>query len=447
MAEDLDLKAALAALDEFGGALAAENNTPRPALTTTKGIGDGVPETGMPVTNKALSSEDRIHLQRSFMKMSPQELSAAFTIQLQKSQGINALDWMNSGGSQHAGILGGAMAANPVISRALDLAGGQALIRQDLEPILYSLFVKAFPAYDRFSKEPANGQVHTWNQITSYGDPEFMTELGTVSDDQGTYVRQTTNIAVLATRRGVSIKNQLSILAGGMNWDAERLELQLGLTSMAHKIQKTIFQGQASNSGGTAANELGLYDANAFTGLRATLNSAVNTSAAAAVNFSPYLTSSPDTFTQAFNTSVGNIVDNGGSPNVIYARVAEGNQFANQQTQFQRFVDRTEVIPGLMVPTVATNAGGLLPIVPVPGDSIGHYTATTYSNKDVADLYVLDDTTISIPYLGSPGPTVLDIPPGVAGQLTHLYIIWWMGGFAVKALPFSGKMRANLATS
>jgi hypothetical protein len=83
----------------------------------------------------------------------------------------------------------------------------------------------------------------------------------------------------------------------------------------------------------------------------------------------------------------------------------------------------------------------------VPGDSIGHYTATTFSNKDVADLYVLDDSTIALPYLGSPGPSVLEIPPGVSGQLTRLFIIYLFNGLAVLNLVHSNKARANLATS
>src|SRR3954470_7753858 len=41
----------------------------------------------------------------------------------------------------------------------LDATGGttgNVLIRQDLEPTLYALFVKSFPAFDRLAKGPAN---------------------------------------------------------------------------------------------------------------------------------------------------------------------------------------------------------------------------------------------------------------------------------------------------
>jgi len=99
-----------------------------------------------------------------------------------------------------------------------------------------------------------------------------------------------------------------------------------------------------------------------------------------------------------------------------------------------------------VVPAIATQAG-ILPVYSVPGDSIGTYTATTFSSKTVADIYVLDEGQITIPYLGSPGPSVIEIPPGVSGQLSRLYIVWGMFGLALMSNLHSVKLRANLATS
>ena len=81
---------------------------------------------------------------------------------------------------------------------------------------------------------------------------------------------------------------------------------------------------------------------------------------------------------------------------------------------------------------------GALPLAVVKGDSIGNYfeTSTEYS-----DIYLLDESTISVPFLGSDGPTVLDIPIGISGQLTHLYIVFGMWGLAVKVPQFSNKVR------
>lgn len=431
MSENIDLKGVLATLDEFGSTFDKANDQPSTAQNITKGVGDGV--TTQPSMTHILSGSDRLYMQRQLMKLSEPEVFELFRLQMGKRAGVPLEQWMTPS-------LGAALAADPVISRALDTTGGAALIRQDLEPMLYTVFVKAWPAYDRFAKEQANGLVHTWNQITSYGSAAYLPELGTVTDDTAVYERQTTNIAGLATRRGVTFKEQLAVPAGGMSWDAQRLEIQQGLRAMINTTQHTIFQGQASNSGGTASNELGLYDPNAFTGLRSILNTGN------AVNFSPYLTSAPDTFVNAIDDATVPITDAGGNPNIVYMRAKERNQYNKQQVQFQRFVNTTEVVPGIMTEAIASSVG-LLPIVQVPGDSIGHYTASTFSDKDVADVYVLDDSTISLPYLGSPGPSVLEIPPGVSGQLSRLFIIWYYAGMAVKVIPFSNKARANQATS
>lgn len=428
----VDLKSVLKTLDEFGSTFDRANDTPNSDAVVTKGVGDGL--TTQPSLAGFLSDGDRMYLQRQLMGLSHAELNTLMGMQLEKGigRGIPLSTWQANMFGRHGGT---------EIAKALDTSGGSALIRQDLEPLLYTTFVKIFPAWERFSKEPANGVVHTWNQITNYGDAAWMSELGTVTDDTSTYLRQTTNIAIVNTRRGVTFKEQLAVPAGGMSWDAQRLEIQNGLTAMAHQIQKTIFQGQSSNSGGTASNELGAYDANAFTGLRSTLNTSD------AVNFSPYLTTSADSFVGAMDDTITAILNNVGvPPNVIYMRANEAAALTKQQLSIQRAVDRTEFIPGLTVPAIATTAG-VIPYIGVPGDSIGTYTATTFSSKTVADVYVLNDTQISIPYLGSPGPTVLEIPPGVSGQLTRLFIVWGMFGLAVKVIPASNKARANTATS
>ncbi len=290
--------------------------------------------------------------------------------------------------------------------------------------------------------------VDAWDQLTSYGDTgsSFITELGTVVDKTGTYVRQTTNIAVYGQRRGVSFKQQLAVQAGGMTWDSARIEIENGLTQMAHDIQKTIFQGQASNSGGTASNELGLYDANAFNGLRSWLNSDVQ-GGAAAVNFAPYLTTTPDNFVTAFNKGITNIANAVGvPPSVVYARYDELAQLSNQQLSIQRTIDQTEFIPGVEVPAIMTSVGRM-PVVGVPGDAIGHYTSTADSSRDVADMYMVNEQYLAVPYLGSPGPSVIEIPPGVSGQLTRLYIVWGMFGLRVASLLHSVKLRAEQRTS
>lgn len=422
--------------------LDALNAKPNVATPVTKAIEDQA--TDQPPTRKFMTPEERLELYSTLRTKSTHEITALLSMQASKQDtGVPLHVWLNQAGySAQQTFEGISGQLDPEVRKALDTSGGAALIRQDLEPMLYELFVRIFPAYDRFGKEPANGLVHAWNQITAYGDAQFMGELGTVTDDVSTYQRQTTNVAILATRRGISLKSQFAVIAGGMNYNPEQLELQGGLRAIAHKMQKTIFGGQATDSGGTASNELGLYDANGFTGLRSVLNSGRVKNVDPATN--------PDTtgnIRRAVDAAVVEIIQQGGPvPSIIWSHPSEKNTFNEQQDDKTRLVvpDIVDIGVGVTASRVNTVAGPI-PWAIVPGDSIGNYTATTYSSNNVRDLYLLDESTINLPYLGAPGPTVLDIPIGISGQLTHLYIVFLMNGLAVKAIPFSNKVRVKVA--
>jgi hypothetical protein len=434
------------ALEQLQKTLTALNETPNtvepvtPAVT--QGIGDGQ-VADVPV-RRAISMSESISMRRALRQMSTPELEMMFSEQARvKNTGIPLETWLNSGGSATQNRFDGLRnEVAPDVVRALDTGGAAALIRQDLEPVLYELYVRQFPAFERFRKEPANGLVHTYQQITAYGDAQFMGELGTVVDDRSTYVRQTTNVAILATRRGISLKSQYAITAGGMSWSAEALELQGGLRAMSHKMQQTIFGGNGTDSGGTAANELGLYDANGFTGLRAHLN----TSRAKNVDPATSPTTTGD-IRRAIDAAVVEIVQaGGGNPSILWGHPLEKNTFNEQQDEKTRIVVPNIVNIGVGVTAAEINTiAGAVPFAIVPGDSIGNYTATTYSSNNVRDLYLLDEQTITLPYLGTDGPTVLDIPIGISGQLTHLFIIFGMWGLAVKAPQFSNKVRVKVA--
>ena len=383
---------------------------------------------GVPVMTQA----DHYELRSRLKTKSWGELTAIFNDQVGHSEvGIPLGQFIANGGAPLSAAF-----SSPAMVKALDSAGASALQRQDLDPVLQAMFVKIFPAWDRIRKIPANGLVHAWNQITDYGDAQFMAELGTVTDDQNTYVRQTTNIGVLARRVGVSLKSQFAVIQGGAGFDPAQLELEGGLRALAHKMQKTIFQGQATNSGGTASNELGLYDANSFTGLRSILNTA------SAINIDP-TGGTPDSIVGGIDDAVTAIVDVGGTPSAVYLRAGEHNSFNQQQLPLVRYMppDMT-IAPGVVTNGVNTSAG-TLPLISVAGDSIGTYTASTYAGNVVGDMYVLDESSIALPYLGSDGFTTLEIPIGVGGQLTKLFIVYGMFGLAVLAPLFNNKVRVK----
>jgi len=382
-----------------------------------------------------LTLSDSMEMKRKLKKLSGGEISGLFGHQLRKEgQGIPIDVWMRSGGGRAIETL---LDGNPTIRKALDSTAGTALIRQDLEPLLYELYIREFPAWDRFPKEPANGLVHAYNRQTGYGDAQFMGELGTVVDDTGSYERATTPISIIATRRGVTLKNQFGTLQSGSGFNPEQLELQAGLRSIAHRMQTTIFQGNATVSSGSASTEDGAYDVNAFDGLRHILKGGGGNTP---VDVDP-TGATPENIRAAFNEAMISTTQAAGRPGVIYIDPVASGQFDTQQDDLVRYIERDNISVGVTVQSVATTMGRL-PLFVVPGDSIGQYT---HSVQTVSDAYLIDETAVSLPFLGSDGPTVLDIPMGVSGQLTRLFIIFGMWGFAVKAVQFHNKVRIRRA--
>jgi len=437
--EAVDLTNVMDTLSQIQRSLESLNATPTTAITAPavdKGVVD---QTQEPPSGRRLMSlaevgemKEAIRFKAPGVMRTIPELQRMLVLQAQRTDtGVPLGAWANSGG--YATQV--ALAQNPQIQKALDSAGATALIRQDLEPVLQELFIREFPAYDRFGRVPANGLVHAFDQITAFGSAVFMPELGTVTDDQSTYVRQTTNVAILATRRGVSFKSQFATVQSGSGFDPAALEMQSGLRAIAHELQKAIFQGNSTNSGGSSSGEDGGYDANAFTGLRSVLNTG------RVQNVDP-TAGTPEDMRAAIDRACEQIVEQGGRASIIWCHPHEKVSFDLQQDKNIRYMDRyTDIAVGVQTNAVNT-VFGPLPLAVVPGDSIGTYTGSSYAHL-TRDMYILDESTIDLPYLGSEGPTVLEIPPGVAGQLTRLFIIFGMWGLAVRAIPFSNKVRVH----
>jgi hypothetical protein len=432
-------------LERIQQSLEAIGSTPRPvappvAPSATAGIMDQA--ISVPHTSPFLTQSETFAMRRELRQLSDNELYSVFAQQARKKNvGVPFEAWMAMGGNPLSAGFEQLQARelSPEVQKLLDTSGGSALIRQDLEPILYELYIRTFPAFDRFPKEPANGLVHTFQQITSFGDAQFMGELGTVTDDRSEYVRQTTNVAILATRRGISLKSQFATLQSGSGFNPEQLEMQGGLRAISARMQRTIFSGNSSDSGGDADNELGAYDPNGFTGLRSILN----TARAKDANISAPLPENQDDARRAINSAAVEIMDavTGSGPVLAYLSAPVKEKIDEQQDKNVRYQGNL-VNVGVGVNTnVINTVFGPLPLFPIPGNSIGTYDK---AGKDVSDCYLVDEASMSLPYLGSPGPTVLDIPIGISGQLTHLFIIFVMMGLAVKAPIMSNKVRFRL---
>jgi hypothetical protein len=437
MATDQFLTSVMETLEDVRGQLESRNEAPNTAPQIV-----GPDDTASAPQTRILSAIDQFELRQKLATKSDAELYAILSEQgRRKDTGIPFEAWVSAGGAPAISAVEG----SPVLTKALDSGSGAALIRQDLEPVMLELYVRQFPLWDRIPKEPANGLVHAFNQITSFGDAQFMAELGTVTDDRSTYIRKTTNISVLATRRGVSLKGAYAVRHGGMSWSPEQLEMAGGLKAVAHKMQKTIFQGNATEPTGTATDEEGAYDPNGFDGLRRTLDTV------RARNVDPATApTAAGNFRQAIDLSLTEAMNNGGTITDIWLRPQELQAFNYQQDANVRYMgDLARAAVGVNVQQVNTIFGSLGLNV-VPGDSIGQYVVDAGSagngvstGNTVADVYFFDRDTVSVPYLGSEGPTVLDIPIGVSGQLVHLFIIFGMWGFAAKAPIFANKLRVK----
>lgn len=451
---------AMEAHEQLGTMLNSMNGAPSslPIPTSTVGVGDaGVTATDMVLQRRLMNAEQQETIRESLHTKSLRELLLIFAKQAsRRDQGVGLYDWLQAGGAplgaRWNGVDGrGGIAEHvaPDVQKALTTDGASALIRQDLEPILYEVFVKLFPMAGALETEPANGLVHAYDRTTSFGQAQWIGELDTVVDDRGVYERQFTNIGILATRRGVSLKSQFAVLAGGAGFNPERLELTAGMRAMSAGLQTAMLRGNWLDPTGTAVNEIGAYDPDSIDGFRKLLNSAyaVNVDPSA---YDPTDFSAGGSLRRAFDSAIQPIVDAGGGQGglVIYGSTADQIRFDEQQETKERIIltgEPQELTVGeraLKVKTVA----GVLPFIGIPGGYIGSYlpTSNPFGGSYARDAYVLDLGTMSRPYLGAEGPTVLEIPVGVSGQLSHLFIIFMMTGLKVAIPTFNSKVRIKV---
>lgn len=320
---------------------------------------------------------------------------------------------------------------NGPMRKFIDTVSGNVLIRQDLEPLIYAAYVRRFPAFARVPKVPANGLVHSFQRQDARPAVAYIAETAAVPDSQGTYTRGQSNIAVLAVRVGTSMKQSLSVAAGGMAWDTEAQEIASGIESFAAQTQQTFLQGNATVVAG-AADDDGPYDALAFDGMRRTVPIANERDIGA------------DTILEGLNQADVLAVNNGGLISVILIHATDNVTFTNELQPFRRFTDseRVDVVPGLpRVAAINLAGSGQVPIIPVPGaDWAAYANADVGGGANGRDALLLDESVVAMPYLGSETPTVIELPLGVTGALTKLFILCSFYGLAVRVPVHTAKL-------
>lgn len=319
---------------------------------------------------------------------------------------------------------------------------GGYLIRQDLEAPAYALFLKKFPFFDYIPHAQANGIVHTAVQITAAESgytpgsqpTSLISEVGTVGYVNGAYARATFPIAVFAQGRGVGLKEIAAVSAGGVNYDPMGLEMANAMIRLAQDVQTVMFQGNYSNAGGTAAQEVGFFNNLGFDGLRAQLGNAGSFSGNGAV----VLDQGGLNVTESLMTAAAKIANNGGSPSVIVMSMNSKQALDIEIMGAYRQNGLSSPI-GTVAGTVNW-ANGSLNVLAVPGQTMGTYNRST-DNATVEDIYLLDESTLQVRYLYNDGFNVLQIPTGVDGYLSMRYIVFGMFGLEIAAPLFNGKVR------
>jgi hypothetical protein len=341
-----------------------------------------------------------------------------------------------------------------ISQRAGDSISTSPITAQRLEPDVMPVFVRDYPFYDLIEKVPSNGIAHTFLQQTAPSQattPHTIAETGTVTDDTNSYSRKTTNIALFAERRGVTIKAKFAGLqAGGPSTDLMAREIEGGLLTIARDAQNEMLSyTETYSSSGGATDPNGAYDANGLNGLRYIVYNQAPPENSVIVDVRTLGWTDQRVLT-GIRQVVQAIYDKGGRPNLVVTSARGSNALFQDQMELVRYFDQslTEITPGRSVRRVSTDSGDL-PVLVVPGGSgsfgslgIGTWTS---AGATYQDIFVVQTDTLEIPYLGAPEPTVIRIPLAVDGTLRELAIPFALYGLAAKAPQYLGRVSLRIA--
>lgn len=328
------------------------------------------------------------------------------------------------------------------------------VIRQDLNPEVYEVFVRQFPLIDILEKRESNGLVDAFERQINYttlteDQPVTIAETGQVNDDSNQYVQDTCNIAVFAARRGASLKAAFGARAGGSPIDVTGKEVEGGLIKIAHDFQTEAFRAQnVTATGAGAATNLGLYDANGFKGFRYVTELLSPSSNVVQVDVSgTNFVAINDAVTDALSQVVNTIIDLGGNPDICFGSSQAREYLRKEAYAKTRFIGgdrKTEVIPGVYLPSFTLGNGEDLPYYNIPGKAVGSYSIASDDHTYI-DIYVADSSTLALVWLGSPTPTLIEVPLGSDGTLRKLTIPYWMSSLEFAVPMFVGKVRLKLS--
>ncbi len=336
-----------------------------------------------------------------------------------------------------------------LVTRAADSSTTSPIVPQPLSPEVIPIFVSEFPLFDMIEKVPSNGLSHTYQQQTAFSQssaPHTISESGAVSDDTNTYLRKTSNVAVFGVRRGISLKGQYAgANAGGPADDLMGRELKGGLQTIARDAQNETLRYQETVSAVTypGNDPNGDYDANGYNGLRFIANQAMPAGQNFAVDIRTPWTD--QRVLKAVRNAVNAVYDQGGKIDLLIATTRGSEALFEDQLSITRIIagtKRLEIVPGFSVRVIDTDQGEI-PVMVVPGNSVGSYT--TNGTNEFVDMLGVWTEAMEMPYLGNPEPSVLRIPTGVDGTLRELAIPFAMYGLAYMAPQYMFRVQLQTA--
>lgn len=365
--------------------------------------------------------------------------------------------WMNNSGQKGAietnfetalskGMFGD---SGNLIEKALTTGGGSGgpTIRTDIEPIMREAYLRSFPVAEQIASIPSNGLVHSYNVKTATGEAVTIGELGdlTGADADSTFVRKANaNIAIIASRRAISLKLQYASQQSGMNFNlsgAENTEVMSAITAIARKNQALILQGNYSTASKVLDDEEGVTDANGFDGLRTLLKATGITKA------------DDENFYDVIDRCVAQIMNAGGDVSSILGLMSVGaKRLLNAELmQFLRVLKSEAGDGGAPLNMVSagllTVADTLAKMLAVPASAqsqgAGYYTLSSVVKEDA---FIVDPAGLALAYLGSPNPVVLELPVGFNNALSNVYIVFLMNGLVLYIDGFHRKIRINRQT-
>lgn len=303
------------------------------------------------------------------------------------------------------------------------------------------MFVKKFPFFEMLAAAQSNGLVHVANQVVATDSNAIgataVTETGSIPYTSGVYNRASYPIMILGTGRGVTFKEMAATVAGGGTVQPLETELKNGIIALARDMQYYMFSGNASNTSSTTpTSEGGVYNSITIDGLRGVTGSVGTFAGNGAIQIDQVAL----TLTDSIKAAAARLSDNGGTATAAVLTKRAKDALDSENGGNKRYTDNlTDVVAGVRANTIAC-VDGDLPLMSVPGNTIGSYISPTTSSL-VEDVYVLDLDHIVRRWLYSPTFTVLEIPSGVDGVLSSRYLIFIMAGLELAAPNFMAKVR------